>query len=244
MSDEVLYRHRAVWQQKPVLRHLYADWYRAMVPWLVPGPTVELGGGTGNLKEHVPEVYCTDVVALPWLNLVVDAQRLPFQSESLGNLVLFDCLHHIESVARFFDEAQRTLRVGGRIIIMDPYLSWLSWPIYRWLHPEPVDVREDLLARKTPRAGRRPFDANQAVATILFERDRSGFHSHYPGLCIQHLRRMACAAYPLSGGFDHPSLLPQWLVTPMLRLEHHLEKLGRFLAFRLFVVIERRTSAE
>jgi hypothetical protein len=107
-----------------------------------------------------------------------------------------------------------------------------------------VDVREDLLARKTPRAGRRPFDANQAVATILFERDRSGFHSHYPGLCIQHLRRMACAAYPLSGGFDHPSLLPQWLVTPMLRLEHHLEKLGRFLAFRLFVVIERRTSAE
>jgi hypothetical protein len=154
--------------------------------------------------------------------------------------VLFDCLHHIENVALFFDEAQRTLRVGGRIIIMDPYLSWISLPIYRWLHPEPVDCTEDPLLLKPPQASRRPFDANQAVATILFERNRSGFQVRYPGFSIQHIRRMACAAYPLSGGFDHPSLLPQWLVTPMLRLEHQLERLGRFLAFRMMVVIERR----
>lgn len=241
MSHEVLYHHRAVWMQKPVLRQLYADWYQAMVPWLVPGPTVELGGGTGNLKEYVPEVYCTDVMVLPWLNLVTDAQRLPFRSESLGNLVLFDSLHHIENVRHFFDEAQRTLRVGGRIIVMDPYLSWFSWPIYRWLHQEPADSREDPLALKVPRADRQPFDANQAVATILFERDRSSFYSHYPGFSILHLRRMACAAYPLSGGFDHPSLVPRWLLTPMLRLEHRLERLSRFLAFRMLVVIERRT---
>lgn len=241
MSHEVLHHHRAVWAQKPVLRQLYADWYRAMVEWLVPGPTVELGGGSGNLKEYLPGAYCTDAVVLPWLNLVTDAQRLPFQSGSLGNLVLFDCLHHLENVSLFFDEAQRTLRVGGRVIVMDPYLSWLSWPIYRWLHPEPVDCREDPLVLKAPQVGRRPFDANQAVATILFERDRASFHSRYPELSILHLQRMACAAYPLSGGFDHPSLVPQWLLTSLLRLEHQLQRLGRFLAFRMLVVIERRT---
>ncbi|MDH5740702.1 MAG: class I SAM-dependent methyltransferase [Nitrospira sp.] len=240
MSHEVLRHHRVAWKQKPVLRQLYADWYRAMVAWVVPGPTVELGGGSGNLKEHLPEAYCTDVVVVPWLNLVADGQRLPFRSESLANLVLFDCLHHIENVALFFDEAQRSLRVGGRIIIMDPYLSWISSPIYRWVHPEPVDCTEDPLLLKLPRVGRRPFDANQAVATILFERDRSGFHARYPGFSIQYLRRLACAAYPLSGGFDHPSLLPQWLLIPMLRLEHQLERWGRFLAFRMMVVIERR----
>jgi SAM-dependent methyltransferase len=240
MSHEVMHRHCAVWEQKPVLRQLYADWYRAIGAWLVPGPTIELGGGTGNLKEQLPRAYCTDVVVLPWLNLVADGQRLPFRSESLANLVLFDCLHHIENVALFFDEAQRTLRVGGRIIIMDPYLSWLSWPIYRWLHQEPVDYTEDPLLLKPPQANRRSFDANQAVATILFERNHAGFQSRYPGFSIQHLRRLACVAYPLSGGFDHPSLLPQWLLTPMLRLEHQLERLGRFLAFRMMVVIERR----
>lgn len=240
MSEHVLNRHRAVWRQKPVLRRLYEGWYREITAWLVPGRTVELGGGTGNLKEYVPGVLCSDVVVLPWLNVVADAQRLPFQAESLGNLVLFDALHHLENVSLFFDEALRTLRVGGRIIIMDPYLSWASWPIYRWLHPEPVDCMEDPLAFKARQTGRRPFDANQAVATTLFERNQLRFHSRYPRLAVQHIRRMACVAYPLSGGFDHPSLLPQWMILSMLRVEPLLERLGRLLAFRMLVVIERQ----
>ncbi len=241
MSEEVLHRHQAVWQNKPVLQRLYADWYGEISTWLVPGRTVELGGGTGNLKAHVPGVYCTDVVVLPWLNLVADAQRLPFQSESLANLVLFDSLHHIENVSLFFDEALRTLRVGGRIIVMDPYLSWASWPIYRWLHPEPMDCTEDPLVFKPPQADRRPFDSNQAVATTLFERNPSRFQSRYPGFSIRHIRRLACVAYPLSGGFDHPSILPERLLTPILRLEQILERVGWLLAFRMLVVIERRS---
>ncbi|NGZ08326.1 MAG: methyltransferase domain-containing protein [Nitrospira sp. LK70] len=241
MFEEVLHRHRAVWQKKPELRRLYEDWYGEIIAWLVPGRTVELGGGTGNLKATVPGVYCSDVVVLPWLNVVADAQRLPFLSESLANLVLFDSLHHIENVSLFFDEALRTLHVGGRIIIMDPYLSWVSWPIYRWLHPEPMNRTEDPLVLKPPRSDRRPFDANQAVATILFERNQPRFQSRYPGFSVQHIRRLACLAYPLSGGFDHPSFLPEWLMTPILRLERTLERIGRLLAFRMLVVIERRS---
>ncbi len=241
MSEEVLHRHRAVWQKKPVLRRLYEDWYGEIIAWLVPGRTVELGGGTGNLKSRVPGAYCSDVVLLPWLNVVADAQRLPFQSESLGNLVLFDSLHHIENVSLFFDEALRILRVGGRIIIMDPYLSWASWPIYRWLHPEPMNCTEDPLVLKPPQTDRRPFDANQAVATILFERNHPRFQSCYPGFSVRYIRRIACVAYPLSGGFDHPSFLPEWLVTPILRLERTLERVGWLLAFRMLVVIERRS---
>ncbi|MDF0675365.1 MAG: methyltransferase domain-containing protein [Nitrospira sp.] len=241
MSEKILHRHRAVWQQKAVLRRLYEGWYGEIIAWLVPGRTVEIGGGTGNLKAYVPGVYCSDVMTLPWLNVVADAQRLPFQSKSLGNLVLFDSLHHIENVSLFFDEALRTLRIGGRVIVMDPYVSWVSWPIYRWLHQEPMDRTEDPLVLKPPRIDRRPFDANQAVATILFERDQPRFQSRYPGFSVQHIRRLACVAYPLSGGFDHPSFLPEWLVTPILQLERTLERVGWLLAFRMLVVIERRS---
>lgn len=241
MSEEVLHRHRAVWRQKPVLRRLYEDWYGNIIAWLAQGRTVEIGGGTGNLKAHVPGIYCSDVMVLPWLNVVADAQRLPFQAESLGNLILFDSLHHIENVSLFFDEALRILRIGGRIIVMDPYLSWASWPIYRWLHPEPMNCTEDPLVLKPPRIDRRPFDANQAVATILFEKNHPRFQSRYPGFSVRHIRRLACVAYPLSGGFDHPSLLPEWLVTPVLRLERTLERVGRLLAFRILVVIERQS---
>jgi hypothetical protein len=103
-----------------------------------------------------------------------------------------------------------------------------------------MDCTEDPLVLKLPQSDRRPFDANQAVATILFERNRSRFQSHYPGLSIRHIRRIACIAYPLSGGFDHPSFLPDWMVTPLLRLERTLERVGWLLAFRMLVVIERQ----
>jgi SAM-dependent methyltransferase len=239
MSDEILRRHQVVWQQKPVLRMLYEEWYREIAGWLQPGWTLEVGGGTGNLKAFAPSVVCTDIVSLPWLDAVVDAQRLPFTNGSFANIVLFDTLHHLENVRYFFDEALRVLQPGGRVIIMDPYISVCSWPVYHFLHPEPVDFGQDPLVLSLTKPGRKPFDANQAIATILFERSSRRFHELYPSLRKLRHNRLAFFAYPLSGGFDHPSLLPSWAVQPILAVERFLGVLSRCLAFRMLVVLER-----
>src|SRR6185295_15256915 len=60
MSDEILRRHQLVWQQKPILRLLYREWYQEIAEWLQSGRTLEVGRGTGNLKEFAPSVVCTD----------------------------------------------------------------------------------------------------------------------------------------------------------------------------------------
>src|SRR5437867_4247326 len=216
MRDEVLVHRQDVWRRKPILRSLYGHWYREIASHLKPGPTLEVGGGSGNLKEFAPHVICSDLIPAPWLDAVADARRLPFASGSLTNIVLFDALHHIEQVRLLFDEAVRVLRAGGRIVVMDPYISWLSWPIYHFFHPEPVDLRQDPLSVETPREGRKPFDANQAVATIVFELAFESFQRRYPTLHRLVHRRQAFLAYPLSGGFDHPSLLPMFLLEPLL----------------------------
>ncbi|MBM3395147.1 MAG: class I SAM-dependent methyltransferase [Betaproteobacteria bacterium] len=239
MSETLLRKHHAVWKAKPVLRRLYTGWYRDIAAQLRPGRTLEVGGGSGNLKEFAPHVICTDVVRVPWLDAVVDAQRLPFASGSLDNIVLFDALHHLEHVALFFDEAVRVLRAGGRIVMMEPYVSWCSWPIYRFLHPEPLDLGDRPLEPRPSQAGRKPFDANQAIPTILFERRSDDFRRRYPGLTVVARRRLAFFAYPLSGGFDHPSLIPESLVAPLTAVESALECLGGMLAFRLLVALEK-----
>ncbi len=240
MSDAILRQHHAVWGNKPILRLLYTEWYREIVAWLQPGRTLEIGGGTGNLKEFYPGVICTDIVRLPWLNAVADAQFLPFAAESFTNIVLFDTLHHIENVRLFLDEALRTLRPRGRLVIMDPYISWLSWPIYQFLHPEPVDFGQDPLLLRAPKEDRKPFDANQAVSTILFERSYGKFRTLYPQFEVRLCKRVAFFAYPLSGGFEHPSLIPLKLVRPVLTLERTLAFLSRFLAFRIIVALEKQ----
>lgn len=241
MSDEILRRHQIIWQKKPVLRLLYKEWYQEIAEWLRPGRTLEVGGGTGNLKEFAPSVVCTDIVKLPWLDVVADAQQLPFAKGSLANIVLFDTLHHLENVRHFFDEALRVLKPGGRVIIMDPYISVCSWPIYHFLHPEPVDFDQDPLALIPARPGRKPFDANQAISTILFERSSRRFHDLYPNLKKLRHHRLAFFAYPLSGGFEHPSLVPTWMIRPVLALERFLGVLSRYLAFRMLVVLEKES---
>jgi hypothetical protein len=87
--------------------------------------------------------------------------------------------------------------------------------------------------------GRKPFDANQAISTILFERSSRRFQELYPTLKKLRHHRLAFLAYPFSGGFEHPSLMPTWMVRPILAIERFLGVLSRYLAFRLLVVLEK-----
>jgi len=55
------------------------------------------------------------------------------------------------------------------------------------------------------------------------------------------VRNLSLFAYPLSGGYRRWSLVPAFLVRPLLLVEDGLlTLLGPAMAFRLFVLLERR----
>src|SRR4051812_32449670 len=138
-DTRILERERR-WQEKPALRQIYHHLYRRMQAACVPGPTLEIGGGSGIFKAFAPDTITTDVIPGPWLDLVADAQRLPFAGASFANLVMFDVLHHIESPRHFFTEAMRVLKGGGRLVMVEPAITPLSWPFYHFIHEEAVDL--------------------------------------------------------------------------------------------------------
>ena len=80
------------------------------------------------------------------------------------------------------------------------------------------------------------------LSRIVFERSYERFRHLYPNLAKIAHERLAFFAYPLSGGFDRPSLLPEWSIDALLRLERWCRRLGRLLAFRLLVVLEKTSS--
>jgi len=97
-------RNLASWQDKPVLREIYASFYERILQLIdrpLPGRIVEIGSGIGNLRAHVPEAICTDLFENPWLDLVCDGYELPFRSGSLSHLILFDVFHHLEKPQAF-----------------------------------------------------------------------------------------------------------------------------------------------
>ncbi|MDH4199236.1 MAG: class I SAM-dependent methyltransferase [Spirochaetia bacterium] len=243
MSIEILNEHRQLWNKKPSLRAIYSDYYRRIVNQCIKGRSLEIGGGTGNLKDYLGEVISTDIVLNSWLDAAVDAHSLPFKNESFGNIVGVDILHHIERPHRFLAEAERVLQPGGRIIFVEPAITPASWAFYNFAHPEPVDMSVNPLEDGSLDPNRKPFDSNQAIPSLLFAKYRKQTESAFPLLKLINLEYISFFVYPLSGGFRSWSLIPSFLISPVLRFENAIAPLvGKCMAFRLFVVIEKRAG--
>jgi SAM-dependent methyltransferase len=125
MAD-VLQDYRTVWDRKPVLRLVYDDFYDRIVAACASGMTIEIGGGIGNLKQRLNDVVATDIQFESGLDCVADAQYLPFATGIAANIVMVDVLHHIEFPIVFFREAERVLRSDGRLIMVEPAITWGS----------------------------------------------------------------------------------------------------------------------
>lgn len=239
--DDRLAQYRATWGNKPVLRAVYQDYYRRIVAACKPGKTLEIGGGSGNFKGFARHVVSTDILSAPWLDLLADAQHLPFAADSFDNIVMFDVLHHLENPCLFLSEATRVLRSRGRLVLLEPAITPLSWVFYKLFHPEPIHMNRDPLAYTSPNTNRDPYDSNQAISTLLFGRYRHRFEREFQTLRVREYQLLSLFAYPLSGGFQSWSLLPMRLLEPLLHLEDALLPfVGRLAAFRLLGVVERQ----
>jgi len=232
--------YRKLWKSKPVLRRLYENDYQTILSRMAPGRTIEIGGGSGNLKAYCPDIITMDVQQAPWLDLIADAHRLPFADASFDNIVMFDVLHHLNCPNLFFEEVSRVLRRGGRLIAMEPAITPISFIFYKLFHPEPVNMAIDPLDRREMSAVRDPWDSNQAIPTLLFRKSQRRLEKMFPDLKVREASFHALFAYPLSGGFRRWSLLPARLVEPLLRLEDRLlPLLGPLMGFRLLAVVQR-----
>jgi len=246
-AHPILAEQRDVWDRKPGLRAIYADYHRRMLaalrhPGAPQGPVLDVGAGSNRFKALDRDVISLDIAAAPWVDVQGDACRLPLADASLAGIAMLDVLHHLVDPLPFFREAQRCLKPGGRLVLIEPGMTLLSYPFYRHLHREPADLSVDPFEPRRQDGPVDPFDSNQAIPTLLFQRQahRMRLVSEVPGLRPVDRSWLSLFAYPLSGGFQRWSLLPGALTGPLLALEQRLLPfIGPIMAFRLLVVMER-----
>ena len=223
------------------LAYIYSDLHFDLKSNLsdVEGITLEVGSGASGYRNVHPDVICSDIIFSEELDLVCDAQKLPFRRQSLSNIVMFDVFHHLQEPIAFLKQSEYLLKPGGRIVMVEPYVSFVSFIIYRIFHFEDTSFSFNLenpfgSEKKDPHAG------NQTIPTVVFGSAWLQIAREVPKLELISKRRCSLLAYPLTGGLRSKGIVPLWFLKKLLWIDKRLERIfGRILAFRIIIVLER-----
>lgn len=230
--------------QKPVLNRFYEDCYKKYSDCLnrcpEDGLILELGSGGGFAKKTIPNLITSDVLGYPNVDKVVDATQLCFEDNSLRAIFLLNVFHHIPDVEAFLREAQRCLKPGGRVLIIDQHLGWISKYILKYFHHEPFDPGAENWSFKTsgPLSG-----ANGALTWMVFKRDQERFNTLFPSLSLVRYQPHTPLLYWVSGGLKNWSLAPKFLIPFWIALEKLLVRLSsEFGSFTDVEIAKTRTN--
>jgi SAM-dependent methyltransferase len=246
MSLDRLLEHRRIWSRKPALARLYAVWFDAMLDAVPPGARVlEVGAGPGFFSPYAKgrrrdlRWIASDLAPAAWNDVAADALRLPFRAAAVDAVAGLDVLHHFARPGDFLAEAARVLGPGGTLALVEPAVTPLSFPIFRWAHQEGCTLGIDPwqpFGRE--RTGKDAFDGDAAIPWKIL---RAAGADEWRRLGFQPpaARKLNAFAYLLSLGFREASLLPGPLVRPMLALDRGLQPLSAVFGMRVLIVWKR-----
>jgi SAM-dependent methyltransferase len=225
--------------EKPFLRAIYDEWY-GMLAEALPrgeGAVVEFGSGAGYCSQFIPNLITSKVLPCSGVLLVVGAEHMPFKDGALRAIVMTNVMHLLPDVRRFLSEASRVLRTGGRILMIEPWVTPWSRLVYQRLHHEPFDPdrTEWSFSPEGPLSG-----AQGAMPWIVFSRDRSKFEAEFPQLTVEWIRPFLPFRYLLSGGVGLRSLMPAFTYRAWAGLERLLEPMMDWIGMFAFVMIRKR----
>lgn len=237
-----LAQQREAFERKRGVRRYYEDLYRIIDLELGDATDVlELGCGIGMSRALMPQrrFLATDAVETPYAESVMDAQHLALDDASQDAIFAVDVLHHVPRPVRMVQEALRVLRPGGRLVLVEPYASPIGTWVYRLFHPEPMDLGVDVWG-EGPITSDHVMDANQAVATLMFERDARHMPAPLREACTFVIRRHSLLSFLATGGINRRLGMPAWMITLLLRIERRAPGwLNRLAALRIIVVVTK-----
>lgn len=244
--DREIHENLAHWQRKPLLREVYAEFYRIIADRIAErpsGPVVECGSGIGNLKSVIPEAVTTDLFPNPWIDRVENVFALSMTDDSVAALILFDVFHHLEYPGTALAEMHRVLAPGGKVVLFEPAAGLLGRIALGLFHHEPLALREKIAWTApvdwNPHSVR--YYAAQGNAWRLFFRTER--RESPAGWRVREVTCFPALRWLLCGGFRGPQLCPRFALPAVRLAERVLAAVPRIGASRMLVVLEKTADA-
>lgn len=236
-SKETLLKHKETIYKKPFLRKIYTNFYNRFKNIKVSrGKLVELGSGGGFLRDIIPDVITSDVIKGPGIDKVFLASRMPFKKDDVSAFLMLNVLHHIKNPEKAFQEMERCLKHGGKIVMIEPSYSLWARFIYHNFHHEDFDPKATWKIKGNGRLS----NANVSLPWIIFVRDKAIFQKKFPTLKIKGVVTHTPLLYLLSGGLSKPQLLPGFTYNYIELLEKLLSPFNKSLGMFVTIVLEKK----
>jgi len=230
--------HIQRWQDKAQLRYYYEqEIFKRINDIIRSGQTnVEIGSGPGFLRNYVSNLICTDIDDGPAINCRADASQLPFKDASVDTFIGIDVLHHFDNPKGFFQSAAKSLKTGGKIILVEPWAGAFGYLFYRFIH------HEDCQRLQTPfgpafAEGKSAMDGNAMISRQCLIESETKLSKY--GLQTDTKVYFGFLSYLLTGGFQSWAA-PLFIIRSLIAIEHLMpQTLMKLFGVRMMVVLQK-----
>lgn len=205
---------------------------------------LEVGAGAGISRYFLTDFNVLRTDFLSWKQGEVlgevDAQNLPFSNGEFSGVLGMDMIHHVSQPAKLLDEAVRVTKPGGQLIFIEPYVSILSYPVYRLFHPERATIPFRFDSKKSW-VTESASDGDQSVAQRLFctKSGKKHIQDSYGNTIKIEVDYLSPLAFYLTGGLNRPLGTPSSFIEKLIYLEANLPRtLRKLLASRMIVRVQ------
>ncbi len=244
-SDEMIAVHSRILSEKPMMRNVFTEFYNSCISLdkkyfgQSKGKRVEIGAGVSFFKKKFPEILSTDIKKAENLDMVVDAQQMPFENNSIRAIYGINCFHHFPDPDKFFRELERVLEHGAGCVLIDPYYGFTAKRFYKKIFDsETFDMTQKEWSNE---ALGFMNGANQALSYIVFKRDKEIFEKRYPNLEIVLQKPMNnYMRYLFSGGLNFRQVLPSFFSPIIMLFEGIFYPINSLFALHHIIVIRKK----
>jgi len=138
--------------------------------------SLEIGAGNSDLDKFLfdSSIIKSDIIYKKNNDLIFDCHKIPFKDNLFDNVVCLNCIHHFSNPIIALSEIIRVLKVGGKIIIIEPNSSPILRLFLKLFNHENYDEKIDYF-NLSDITIKEPNDGNNAIASILFAENSKFF---------------------------------------------------------------------
>lgn len=239
-----LFRQRENIINNPGLRSYFSFLYKIVNQELEKFDSIlEVGAGAAISEIFLEQrIVRTDI--LPFNDFDVmghcSMENLPFKESQFDAVLAFDSIHHSEKPSKSILELLRVTREGGKIILVEPFVSPLSYLPYKMFHHEDTswDFREKGSIALSSR-NLNPAMGDQGVSRFIINQLSNWRSTNFPKLTVS-ITYLSPFSFFATGGVSSPLKTPKIFVNFLIQVETLIPNfIMKFLASRVILTITK-----